>query len=91
MGGALIRERAMKRTFLLLALTALAACVPKKVHEEPIMENDQRVGDSSAAVAAATAQAADAKAKAEEREALTAQAMADCAPEVCEALVRRTW
>ena len=41
----------MKRTFLLLALAALAACVPKKVHEEPIMENDQRVGDSSTAVA----------------------------------------
>ncbi len=78
----------MKRTFLLLALTALAACVPKKVHEEPILENDQRVGDSSEAVAEATAQAAHAKAKAEEREALTAQAMADCAPDVCEALVR---
>ena len=78
----------MKLTFLLLALVAFAACVPKKVHEEPIMENDQRVGDSSTAVAAATAQAADAKAKAAEREALTAQAMADCAPDVCEALVR---
>jgi tetratricopeptide (TPR) repeat protein len=78
----------MKRTFLLLSLVAFAACVPKKVHEEPIMENDQRVGDSSAAVAAATAQAADAKAKAEEREALSAQAMAECAPDVCEALVR---
>ena len=78
----------MKRTFLLLALAAFAACVPKKVHEEPIMENDQRVGDSSTAVAAATAQAADAKAKAEEREALSAQAMADCTPDVCEALVR---
>ena len=78
----------MKRTFLLLALAAFAACVPKKVHEEPIMENDQRVGDSSAAVAAATAQAADAQAKAREREALTAQAMADCTPDVCEALVR---
>jgi len=78
----------MKRTFLLLALAAFAACVPKKVHEEPIMENDQRVGDSSAAVAAATARAADAQAKAQEREALTAQAMADCAPAVCEAIVR---
>jgi tetratricopeptide (TPR) repeat protein len=78
----------MKRTFLLLALAASAACVPKKVHEEPIMENDQRVGDSSAAVATATANAADAKAKAQEREALTAQAMADCTPDVCEALVR---
>jgi len=78
----------MKRTFLLLVLATFAACVPKKVHEEPIMENDQRVGDSSDAVAAATAQAADAKAKAQEREMLTAQAMADCAPAVCEALVR---
>ena len=36
----------MKRTFLFLALVALAACVPKKVHEEPIMENDQRIGDA---------------------------------------------
>lgn len=78
----------MKRTFLLLTLAAFAACVPKKVNEEPIMENDQRVGDSSQAVAEATAKASDAKAKAQEREMLTAQAMADCAPEVCEALVR---
>jgi tetratricopeptide (TPR) repeat protein len=78
----------MKRTFLMLALAALAACVPKKVHEEPIMENDQRVGDSSEAVAAATAQAANAQAMAREREALSAQAMADCTPVVCEALVR---
>jgi tetratricopeptide (TPR) repeat protein len=78
----------MKRTFLLLALATFAACVPKKVNEEPIMENDQRVGDSSQAVAEATAKASDAKAKAQEREMLTAQAMADCAPDVCEALVR---
>ena len=78
----------MKRTLLLLALAVFVACVPKKVHEQPIMENDQRVGDSSEAVAVATAQAADARAKAQEREALTAQAMADCSPDVCEALVR---
>jgi tetratricopeptide (TPR) repeat protein len=78
----------MKRTFLVLALVSLVACVPKKVHEEPIMENDQRVGDASAEVAAATARASDAKAKAAEREALSAQAMADCTPDVCEALVR---
>ena len=52
------------------------------------MENDQRVGDSSTAVAAATAQAADAKAQAEERDAIIAHAMADCTPAVCEALVR---
>lgn len=78
----------MKRTFLLLALVILAACVPKKVHEEPIMENDQRVGDASADVAAATATASEAKAKAAERDELSARAMADCTPDVCEALVR---
>jgi tetratricopeptide (TPR) repeat protein len=78
----------MRRTLLLAALVALAGCVPKKVHEEPIMENDQRVGDSSEAVAQAAARAADAKAKAQERDALTAQAMASCVPEVCDAIVR---
>ncbi len=78
----------MKRTFLFLALVALAACVPKRVHEEPIIENDQRIGDASAEVAAATAAASEAKAQAEERDALSAQAMADCTPDVCEALVR---
>lgn len=78
----------MKRTLLLVALAALAACVPKKVHEEPIMENDQRVGDAASEVTEASARAAEAKAKAQERDQLTAQALADCSPEVCEAIVR---
>lgn len=79
----------MKRTLLLLASLALVSCVPKKVHEEPILENDQRVEDSSATVEAAAARAEKERAAAAaERDALLAEALASCAPEICEAVVR---
>ena len=47
----------MNRYLMLGMLFVLAACVPKKVEEQPIMENNQRAGDASATVSAASAQA----------------------------------
>ena len=79
----------MKRYLLLGTLLLLAACVPKKVEEQPIMENNQRAGDASATVAAASDQAERNRASASaERGAIQAEALADCAPAVCDAVVR---
>ncbi|MFO7588565.1 MAG: hypothetical protein R6X22_10875 [Gemmatimonadota bacterium] len=79
----------MNRIAMLAALALLAGCVPKKVHEQPIMENDQVVPDASATVAAAAAEADRRRAEANaSRDALRAEALADCAPEICDAVVR---
>ncbi len=79
----------MNRFLMLGSLLLLVACVPKKVNEQPIMENNQRAGDASATVAAATAQAEQDRANASaERGAIQAEALADCAPSVCDAVVR---
>ena len=72
----------MNRYLLLGTLFFLTACVPKKVEEQPIMENNQRAGDASATVAAASDQAERNRANA------SAERGADCAPAVCDAVVR---
>lgn len=79
----------MRRMAMLAALVLLAGCVPKKVNEQPIMENDQVVPDASATVSAAAADAERRRAEAAaNRDALRAEALAGCAPEICDAVVR---
>ncbi len=79
----------MRRYAMLGSLLVLAACVPKKVDEQPIIENNQRVDDASATVAATSAQAERDRAQAAaERSDIQALALADCAPDVCDAVVR---
>jgi tetratricopeptide (TPR) repeat protein len=79
----------MRRTLLLLATATLVSCVPKKVHEEPILENDDRVEDSSGAVQAAAVRSERARQEAAaERDALKAEALATCQAEICDAVVR---
>jgi len=79
----------MNRYLMLGTLLVLGACVPKKVEEQPIMENNQRAGDASATVAAASAQAEQDRATAaNQRSDIQAEALADCAPAVCDAVVR---
>ncbi|HUG41720.1 MAG TPA: hypothetical protein VMM12_14620 [Longimicrobiales bacterium] len=72
----------------ILALAALAAaCAPKRVNQEPILENDQRVAEVSAqsvAVAAANQQATQQMA----RDSIAAEAIATCAGEICSAVTR---
>jgi tetratricopeptide (TPR) repeat protein len=75
---------------LLAGLVAFGACAPKHIHEEPILQNGDRVDDSSATVYEASVQAeADRLRGATDREAIEAEALASCAPEVCDAVVRR--
>jgi hypothetical protein len=79
----------MRRLTIVAALLFAAACVPKKVHEEPIIEQGDKVGDASEVVADASARASARQAAAEARsEEIRAAALADCAPAVCDAVVR---
>jgi tetratricopeptide (TPR) repeat protein len=72
----------------ILALAGLAAaCAPKRVHQEPILENDDRVPEVS--VSGAAAQAANQQAVQQmSRDSIAAEAMATCAGTICEAVTR---
>jgi hypothetical protein len=75
--------------YLILALVATAACAPKRIQERPIMKNGDRVETTDAAVETARTQSArqnDELTKA--RDANSAQALANCAPTVCNAIAR---
>lgn len=81
----------MKRpaSVTILAAALLAACAPKRIHEEPILENGDRVrtteaGDVPGAAAAAERRAAEA----ERRGDITATALSTCEPRICEAIAR---
>jgi hypothetical protein len=79
----------MSSRYWILTLVALAACAPKRIHEEPIMNNGDRVTSADAAVEAVRAQSTrDNNELTRARDANTAQAMANCAPTVCSAIAR---
>jgi len=79
----------MKSRILLLALLPLAACAPKRVHEEPIMKNGDRVQPADEVVEAARAESARDRAElTKARDSVAARALADCAPAVCTAIAR---
>ena len=79
----------MGRTALALALVALAACAPKRIHEDPIIDNGDRVGSADATVTAAGERAEVRRAAMQDRvEADRAAALASCVGEVCAALAR---
>jgi tetratricopeptide (TPR) repeat protein len=72
----------------ILALAAVAAgCAPKRVHQDPILENNQRVPEASvqhAAAASANQQATQQMT----RDSIAAAAMSSCAGAVCTAITR---
>lgn len=79
----------MKLRFLIPALIGLAACAPKRIHEEPIMQNGDRVPSADATIERAREQAARDNAEmTRARDANTAQALANCAPSICDAIAR---
>src|SRR5215208_4720086 len=73
----------------LLLLGIGAACAPKRVHERPIMANDDRIGSMDATVAAARQNAGvDLRVAQARRDSLAIAAAATCAGETCTALAR---
>jgi hypothetical protein len=79
----------MRHTTLLIGFTALAACAPKRVHQQPIMVNDDRIGSMDATVMRARDEAtADRIAAQAKRDSLTIAATSACSGETCAALAR---
>ena len=79
----------MKSRYLIPALIGLAACAPKRIHEEPIMQNGDRVPSADATVERARDQAArDNEEMTKARDANAANALANCAPSICSAITR---
>ncbi len=73
---------------LVIALVA-AACAPKRVDEEPILRNGERVPDPDATVEAVRQESEARRAEmAARRDELTAEALATCAGAICDALTR---
>jgi len=82
--------RFLRSGVLLTGLVVLGACATKHIDEEPILVNGDRVDDGSATVYEAADRAEVERARAAaERAAIEAEALADCAQEVCDAVVRR--
>ncbi|HKK08055.1 MAG TPA: hypothetical protein VKA44_04155 [Gemmatimonadota bacterium] len=72
-----------------LSLAAAAGCAPKRVHEDPILENGDRVSVESPGTEATDAAASARMAEERDRaDSLRAAALASCRGDVCDALVR---
>lgn len=80
----------MRRLSSLLFVAALvSACSAKRVHEEPILGDGDRVDVGTATASGeSAAAAADRETLRERREALRAAALEGCEPDVCEAILR---
>jgi tetratricopeptide (TPR) repeat protein len=79
----------MHTRYLILAVLAMTACAPARVHERPILGSGDRVGPPDAAIAAARADAVRTEREAAARHgAISAAALADCAPAICAAIAR---
>jgi hypothetical protein len=85
----MISFRGASSRLLVLSLVALAACAPKRIHEEPVLSNGDRVAEADAVIESARAQSTRDNAElTKARDQNTAQAMATCAPAVCAAITR---
>lgn len=79
----------MSRKLLLLSILALAACAPKRVREEPILRQGERVRSVDATVAGVRNEAVVEQARTQDQvDALRAEALSNCRGEVCTALAR---
>lgn len=79
----------MYSRILIVPLLILAACAPKRINEEPILDNGDRVESSDDTVADIREEAVERREELrEERDEIAAEALSDCLPWVCEALVR---
>lgn len=84
-------SRPIRRAAALLAVagltTAVAACSSKQVHEEPVVEQGDRVEVPEGDPTASADDSAGPERLAERREAVRAAALAECEGEACDAIV----
>lgn len=84
-----METRPLRRATALFALAALAtACSSKRVHEEPVIEQGDRVEVPADDPTASGSDSASPAALAERREAVRAAALADCEGDACDAIAR---
>lgn len=77
------------RVLTLAAALLVAACAPKRVDEEPILRNGERVPDADATVEEVRRESEAQRAEvAGRREELAAEALATCTGAICDALAR---
>lgn len=78
----------MRKSIAILSLALVsAACAPKRVQQEPIIENNSRIPEARTQAAAEEA-AARQQAGRMARDSIAAEALATCAGDVCEAVTR---
>ncbi len=70
-----------------LAAVLFAACTPAQIHEEPIIYQGGRVGTIEG-TASASENAREREAMAGRRDSITLAALATCAPDICDAVLR---
>jgi tetratricopeptide (TPR) repeat protein len=79
----------MRTRYLVLSMLVLAACTPKRVHERPVLQNGDRVASAEQVVEATRQDAARGSREIlAQRDAVTASALASCAPDICAAITR---
>ncbi|MEX0906913.1 MAG: hypothetical protein WD054_01180 [Gemmatimonadota bacterium] len=79
----------MRTRYLLIPVLLLAGCSSKRVYEEPILENGDRLPSSESVIEDARQDAArSAREAGGQRDAVAAAALASCAPEICAAITR---
>jgi tetratricopeptide (TPR) repeat protein len=79
----------MRTQYLILPVLALAACAPKRVHEQPVLVNGDRVAGPDAIIQSSREQTARETRDAQnQRDVLAANAYASCTPEICAAITR---
>jgi hypothetical protein len=79
----------MTTRYVVGAMLILAACAPKRVHETPILRQGQRVEGPESTIEAVRVEQRRSGAEAtQRRDSITAQAMATCAPAICQAIAR---
>lgn len=79
--------KATSNLTILAVVAVTAACAPKRIHQDPILENDDRV--EQARTDGVAAQAAHQQATQQmSRDSIAAEAMATCRGEICSAVTR---
>lgn len=78
----------LKGGLILAGLSLLTGCAAKHVDEEPIIRQGDRVDDGSYAVEEARARTEARRRQATERDGIEQEALATCAGDVCDAVVR---
>jgi hypothetical protein len=82
-------EVRMRTRYVFLPLLVLTACSTRRIHEEPILETGDRVPSADATIETARQDAARTQRDATtQRDAVVANALTSCAPDICAAITR---